>query len=266
MCSASSLKVQAFAAALLLSLDGCSAAPNRVVEETFERLYSVEDNVNVTIYNGDGSVLVYGSSANEVRLRAVKKAYNRARLDAIAIDVSANRGSVSITTRFPPKPTWGLFDRSGTVEYTIVVPETASISALHLDAGEILLDGMHGEITKAQLTDGRMFVRNCFNNFDVQIQRGNVAISYDWWENASFSAKAVIGRGNAWAYFPGDAAFNLVARSERGKLYSDFETDAAAVSRTGDGATLNAQVNGGGRASMKLNVFDGNIKIVRTNF
>src|SRR5437762_10180740 len=115
-----------------------------------------------------------------MQVHAVKKAYSHARLTQIAIDVSITPGSVSITTQFPPKPKWGLFDRSGTVDYTIVVPATANLSKLTLDAGEILLDGVNGETIQAQLTDGRMFVRNCFGNFNVQIQRGTLAISYDW--------------------------------------------------------------------------------------
>jgi hypothetical protein len=147
---------------LLILLNGCNPAPNRVFEESFERLYAVEPNTNITIQNGDGSVLLYGSSLNEVRVHAVKKAYRRARLAQIAIDISATPEAVSITTKFPPKPKWRLGDRSGTVDYTIVVPASASVSELELNAGEILLDGMGGSATRARLNMGRMFARNCF--------------------------------------------------------------------------------------------------------
>ena len=136
--------VRQIVAVLLLSLAGCGSENDRVVEETFERLYTIEPNANITIQNSDGAILVYGSNTNEMRVHAVKKAYRRARLTQIAIDVSTKPGSVSITTRFPPKPRWGLFDRSGTVDYTIVVPATVTISGLDLDAGEILVDGMRG--------------------------------------------------------------------------------------------------------------------------
>src|SRR4051812_41995550 len=100
--------------ALLILLSGCNGASSRIFEESFERLYAVEPNTNVTIQNGDGSVLLYGSNLNEMRVHAVKKAYSRARLAQIAIHVSATPDSVSITTKFPSKPKWGLGDRSGT--------------------------------------------------------------------------------------------------------------------------------------------------------
>src|SRR5206468_2225056 len=90
-----------------LLLTGCNSAIDRVLEETFERLYTIEPTANITIQNVDGAVLVYGSNVNEMRVDAVKKAYSRARMTQIAIDVTTKPGSVSITTKFPPKPKCG---------------------------------------------------------------------------------------------------------------------------------------------------------------
>ena len=60
------------------------------------------------------------------------------------IDVSAKPGAVSITAKTPSQPKWAFSDHSGTVDCTIVVPARASISALDLNAGEVLLDLMRG--------------------------------------------------------------------------------------------------------------------------
>ena len=175
------LRFRLIVTTLALSLAGCGSENGRVLEETFEQLFAVEPNANITIQNGDGAVMVYGSNTNEMRVRAVKRAYQRARLEQIAIDVSTKPGSVSISTKFPPRSRWGLFDRSGTVDYTVTVPATANIARLELDAGEILVDGMRGQTTRARLGEGRMFARNCFTNLDVAIWRGNLILSYDWW-------------------------------------------------------------------------------------
>ncbi|PYL67192.1 MAG: hypothetical protein DMF28_09745, partial [Verrucomicrobia bacterium] len=125
-------------------LAGCGSAADRALEETFEQTYTIEPTANITVINGDGAVLVYGSNTNEIQVRAVKRAYSRERLKQIAINVSVQPGSISINTKFPPKPKWALFDRSGTVDYTVVVPATANIGGLELNAGEVLLDGIHG--------------------------------------------------------------------------------------------------------------------------
>ena len=64
-----------------------------------------------------------------MRVQAIKRAYTRERLKQIAVDVSIQPGSVSISTKLPPKPKWALFDRSGMVDYTIVAPATANSRA-----------------------------------------------------------------------------------------------------------------------------------------
>jgi hypothetical protein len=136
--------VRLLLAALLSSLAGCGAAAHRPLEETFEQAYTVEPTANITVINGDGAVFVYGSNKNEMRVQAIRRAYTRERLKQIAVNVSIQPGSISINTKFPPKPKWALLDRSGTIDYTIVVPATASLARLELDAGEVLLDGMRG--------------------------------------------------------------------------------------------------------------------------
>ena len=203
-------------------LNGCDRANHRVLEEVVEKVYTVEPNANVSIQNRDGAILVYGSEVNEVRVRSLKKAYSQERLNQIAVDVSTKPGGVSIVTKFPPQPKWAFSDRSGTVDYTIVLPATASISALDLHAGEILLDSMRGPELRARLNDGRIFARNCFTNLDLTMNRGTLTLAYDWWEQAKFSAQVKVGQGNAWIFLPTEAAFRLVAYARHGKIANDF--------------------------------------------
>ena len=263
--AANSQKFFPIIGALLISLTGCNNANNRLIEETFERLYTIESTAEVSIQNSDGAVLIYGSNVNEMQVHAVKKAYSHARLRQIAIDVSTKPGSVSITTKFPPKPRWGLFDRSGTVDYTIVVPATVNISGLDLDAGEILVDGMRGSMTRARLGEGRVFIRNCFTNLDVAVRRGNLIVSYDWWEESRFSAEANVAAGNVWMYVPGDAAFRLLAEAAQGKIVSDFESIVLEAPAAAAGIKTDTRVNGGSEATVKIRVEKGNINIVEAN-
>lgn len=256
------LRFRLIVTTLALSLAGCGSGNDRLLEESFEQLYAVEPNANITIQNGDGAVLVYGSNINEMRVHAVKRAYQRARLKQIAIDVSTRPGSISIITKFPPRSKWGLFDRSGTVDYTVTVPATANIAGLELDAGEILVDGMRGQTTRARLGEGRMFARNCFTNLDLAIWRGNLILSYDWWEKSTFIAQANLAQGNAWAYLPVGGAFHLLAKAVHGEIFNDFETRAVAESAAARGMKVDTRVNGGGEATIKFRVTEGNIKIV----
>jgi hypothetical protein len=253
------------AVVLLLSLAGCGSESDPVLEETFERVYTVQPNTDISIQNRDGAVLVYGANTNELQVHATKKAYSRMRLKEIAIDVSVQSTTVSIDTKFPPKPRWGLFDRSGTVDYTIVVPATASISQLRLVAGEVLVDGMRGPDVHAWLGDGRILAHNCFTRIDLDLRRGNLTLSYDWWEYGTFSGHANIAQGSAWAFLPSESAFHLVAETAHGKIGNDF--DNLAVERTASvgAAKIDMLVNGGGQAAIKMRAGDGDIKIVEAN-
>jgi len=252
-------------AILLLSLVGCGSESDPVLEETFQRLYTIQPTADITIQNHDGAILIYGSNTSEMQVQATKKAYSPMRLKQMAIDVSVQPTSVSINVQRPPKPNWALFDRSGTVDCTIVVPATANISQLRLDAGEVLVDGMHGRSMHAWLGDGRMFVRNCFTRTNLTLQRGNLALSYDWWDPRTFSVKADIARGNAWIFLPTDTACHLVAETGYGHLGNDFDNPAIARSVFAAAAKINMPVHGGGQTAIKLRTANGDVKIVKAN-
>ena len=244
-------------------LAGCGSAADRALEETFEQTYTIEPTANITVINGDGAVLVYGSNTNEMQVRAVKRAYSRERLKQIAINVSVQPGSISINTKFPPKPKWALFDRSGTVDYTVVVPATANIGGLELNAGEVLLDGIHGQRVRACLGSGPMFAHNCFSNVALTLDRGTLSLAYDWWEPGKFSIRANIDRGNAWAFFPSDIVCHLVAETQRGKIENDFKEPAGRG--TEETTKIDRLIHGGGEAAITMRAREGNIKIVEAH-
>jgi len=252
-------------AVLLVLLSGCGSADNRVLEEVVEQVYPVNPNANISIHNRDGAVLVYGSETNEMQVRAVKKAYSAERMHQIAIDVSTKSGAVSVITKFPPQPKWALFDRSGTVDYTIVVPATATISALALNAGEVLLDAMRGREVRARLSDGRIFARNCFTNLDLAMSRGTLTLSYDWWDEQQFSAKGNVSQGNTWVFLPTGSAFHLLAHAAHGKIANDFNDVAVSASASAKEMNIDQVVNGGGQARIEIRVEKGNIKIAEAN-
>jgi len=110
-----------------------------------------------------------------------------------------------------------------------------------------------------------MIARNCFANIDFALQRGNLTLSYDWWQPESFSVQANIARGNAWAFLPSNAVFHLLARATYGKLASDFDNTVSAGKGSAETTTIDQLVNGGGNATIEIRAESGNIKIVEAN-
>jgi len=256
-------KAQRFVVLLLLLLAGCGGEGHSVLEETFEQVYSVPATADLSIQSSDGALLVYGSDANEVRINATKKAYAWSKVKQIGINVSVQPTSVSIDIKGPAKPRWAFFDRSGTVDCTIVVPASANISKLHLDAGEVLLEGMHGRNVHATLADGRMMVHNCFSDLDLGLERGNLTLSYGWWEQRPISVQASVKQGNVSAFLPSEAAFRLIAQTAHGRIANDL--DNKPISRGAGAGKINMLIQGGGQAIIKVYAERGDIKIVETS-
>lgn len=245
-------------------LTACGGAGHRVLEEVSEKVYTVEPDADISIHNQDGAILVYGSNDNELRVQSLKRAYSQERLNQIAIDVSTRPGAVSITAKIPPQQKW-FSDHSGTVDCTIVVPATASISALDLNAGEVLVNGMHGREMHARVSDGRILVRNCFTNLDFTMNRGTLTLAYDWWEQEKFSARINVGQGNAWVFLPTEAAFRLLARASHGKVANDFNNVGVSANSSAREMKIDQVVNSGGAATINLRVEKGDIKVVEAN-
>ena len=246
-------------------LSNCRPATDRTLEETIDHRYPVEPTATLSITNRDGSIRIYGAGGDtrEVRVEAVKKAYRAERLKAISIQVSAKPDSISIQTIYPNDSQPGFSDRSGTVDYVIVVPQSIRISKLELENGEVLLEELRSGEAHASLGNGRLFAHNCFGNLDLHLKTGNLALVYEWWEDAEFSIRSTIDDGNAFAYIPTDAAFHLIAQTATGKIANDFEPKenrhAEPVNK------IDMLVGDGGKATFQFENQDGNIKISEHN-
>jgi hypothetical protein len=251
-------------AALPMLLNGCGTNKT-VLEEIAEQIYTVEPNTELSVHNRDGAVLIYGSDVNELRVRSTKKAYSRERLNQIAIDVSAKPGAISVTAKFPPQPRWPFSDHSDTVDCTIVVPATATISALDLNAGEVLLDSIRGRGVHARLGDGRIFARNCFTNLDLRMNRGTLTLSYDWWQHEQFSAQVNVAQGSAYVFLPTGTGFHLFAHAAHGKIANDFNNLPLSVNSSARGMNIEQIINGGASATIKVRVEKGDIKVSEAN-
>jgi hypothetical protein len=232
-----------------------------VLEQTFDRTYSVEPTASIRIVNGDGSIRVYGAAATELRVQAIKRAYSQERLDKIDIKVSIQPGHVSITTDFPPKPKWALGDRSGLVDYVIVVPQMAKLEQVELKTGEILIEEMRSERAEIHLSTGRLFIHNGFANMRATVGTGPLALIYDWWEPVRFSIEAQSMSGGASASIPGNTAFHLLAQTRTGKIVSDFATPQRRSSEPV--RKIDNVIGPNPTASFAIDVGDGNIRIFK---
>lgn len=244
----------------------CGPVGDATLEEISDRRYPVDPSVTtISVTARDGSISIYGAGGDvrEVRVETVKKAYTAERLKAINVQVSQRGNSISIETIYPPDSSGAFADRSGTLDYVIVVPQAATISKLELENGEVLIEEMRSKEVHAQLGTGRLFAHNCFGTVDIAVKTGNVALVYDWWEDHDFSITARTEDGNAFAYMPEGAEFHLIARTETGKIANDFEDNEQRGPEFPK--QIDVRVGGADRPKIQIESGDGNIRIAEHN-
>jgi hypothetical protein len=235
-----------------------------LLEESVVQKYDVDPDATLSVQNVDGSIRVYAAEQPVVLIQAIKKAYNAERLQGIVVDVKASRGSVVITTSFPPRAN-ALGDRSGTVDYIIVVPQTMKVAQLDLMNGEVFVEGLrNGGSAKAHLVNGWLAGHNCFGDLDFTVESGRLDVAYDWWENHEFAIKAFSTRGNIRAAFPGDASVNLSAAASEGRIANAFDSNKTS---SGDIVHSIAEVIGPeARTVVSLEARRGNIRIDKMTY
>jgi hypothetical protein len=250
------------AAAGLLNFVGCGAKSTAPLEETLKETYPLDANAAVSVTNEDGSIRIYGGG-DELKVQAVKKAYSSERLRRIKINIVRAAESAVITTEYPPKPKWGFSDRSGTVDYIVVVPETARLVRAELANGELAVEGLRGERVEARLGNGLMFARNCFTDLALNLGTGNLNLSFDWWERENFSVEGIVQRGHILSFFPGEAAFRLQAEAPTGKIANDFLEKEKRRAEPTD--KIEMMIGEGGDVRVKIRAEHGNVRISETN-
>jgi hypothetical protein len=196
-----------------------------VLEEEIEQKYVLDPDATLSVSDTDGSIQIYGGDSSEISIQAIKKAYTHERLKDIVVDVKATPKSVAIETIMPPRRgRLGLSDRSGTVDYIVIVPQTVRITKLELANGEMLVAGLRGGSARAHLVNGLLTAHNCFGDVDFTIVNGRLEVVYDWWDKRRFSVKLSSSHGNIRAIIPRDASVGITARTETGRITNALET------------------------------------------
>jgi hypothetical protein len=234
------------------------AASVKVIEEMIEQRYAVDPDATLSISNTDGSIGIYAAETSEILIQAIKKAYTAERLQGIVVDMQATRKTVTVGTTFPPRKN-ALSDRSGTVDYIVIVPQAIKITQLELVNGEVTVEGLRGGSAKAQVTNGWVTGRNCFADLDLSVEIGRLDILYGWWENHKFSVTGSSERGIVRAILPSDASVMLNASSERGRII-----DAFGARKTGPSdvvRSLNTVIGSNADTVIELKAGAGDIRI-----
>jgi hypothetical protein len=240
---------------LLLSQNGAGAEPPLQKESV--AFFSLALEGTIALENTDGSIHIYSWYEPRVRLAAVRKAYTEARLQQVRVATKAAPAALIVRTIIPKAS--GLFaDRSGTVDYTLTVPEPARLK-LKLASGEITLEGLRGAEVELALVNGRITALNCYARVRARSENGAMEAFFEWWENLPASFDYVLQHGRIGIRLPAGARFRVNARTGSGRIHQEFKF--AAPANAGPGQTLKAETAPNPPVSLDLSTGGGNISL-----
>jgi hypothetical protein len=239
------------------SLFAISLPAGEVLEDVVEKSFPLDPSGTFSLRAIDGIVEIFGTNSREVTISATKKAFSPERLNAIAIRVDARSDAINIETTSPPEPRHHFTDRSGTVEYSINLPQTARIARVELPKGELVIKGMRGSSIAANLGTGQLVTQNCFCDQTIHVKQGTLNVFFDWSETRPISIDAAIADGNALARIPSDTSFQLHAVAKQGNVWSDFTQNR----KQGDASEINEVVGVAPATKLNFRADEGNIHI-----
>jgi hypothetical protein len=241
-----------FASALLVS---CAQRSDPLQAQT-EQFFPLPLDGAITLENGGGSIHVYGWYEPRVRLVALRQAYTQRRLRGIRIETKSQPTGLAIRTIIP-RPRGFLADRSGTVDYSLNVPEPSHLH-LRLRDGEIILSGLRGGSADISLTNGRVTAWNCFARVRGHSVNGVFEAFFQWWENLPARFGYTLGHGRIAVLLPAEARFQVDAQTTNGRIHNDFHLSPI---DSGAGQKLTGATAPNPPLSLGLRTGDGNINV-----
>jgi DUF4097 and DUF4098 domain-containing protein YvlB len=225
--------------------------------EEFHQVYPLAADGRIDLENINGPVHITSWDRNEVKVDAVKRAWDKERLDEAKIDIKARPDSLSIHTEYPSHNNsfWrDRHDNPASVEYTLVVPRRARLDKIDLINGSLDIQDVAGEV-HASCINGRLEARNLEGRVHLDTVNGELDASMSRLPSSPLELSTV--NGMLRLTLPSDANAELAASTVSGGISNDF---GLSVSHGFVGHSLRGELGSGG-THVKLSNVNGRIEI-----
>ena len=230
--------------------------------EQFHQSYPLTPTGRVSIANINGDVHITAWDRNEVKVDAVKRAYNPQRLSEVTIDVTNTADSVIIKTKYPERNF--NFDRgdrgnsAASVEYTLTIPRGARLDSAELVNGSLDIEGLQGDV-RASLVNGEVKAGGLGGEVKLSTVNGPIEANVARLDDAKGVTLNSVN-GPIVLVVPSGANAQVKASTVHGNITNDF----GLIVNEGQyvGRDLSGQIGSGG-PRIRLNNVNGSISIKR---
>jgi DUF4097 and DUF4098 domain-containing protein YvlB len=242
------------AAGLVFSLAAAQARASDRQTEEFHQTYELSSNGQVSLDNVNGDVHITGWDQNEVKVDAIKTVWSGTPLSDVRIEVDSHPGSIHIETKVPHH--W-MGNSHWRVDYTLMVPQHATIDKAGLVNGALEIENMAGDVD-ASSVNGRIRAQSLSGGVALSAVNGPIEVSFDR-PGVSHSISLKTVNGSISLTLPPDANAALSVRTLNGGITCDFpvKINAGYV-----GHSLDATLGKGG-GEIELKTVNGSIAIHR---
>jgi hypothetical protein len=220
----------------------------------FRARYSLISNGRVVIQNLYGNVQVIGWDRDEVLVEATKHSADARHLDDARIVVDSSGGRLSIRTQYDGSDA----DSPAAVEYRIRVPRNANLEDIKLVNGALSVSGVTGGV-KASSVNGSIRAEKLEGEADLSTVNGEVEVDFQRISRCHPITLSSVN-GPIRLLLPSGAPATVSALNRSGGIESDF----GRAWRGPSGHRLDAALNGGGGAVIRLHNVNGGISIHST--
>ncbi|MBI1355014.1 MAG: hypothetical protein GC160_11755 [Acidobacteria bacterium] len=236
--------------AAALALSACTIVNAASVTEEVDRTVPLSADGSVSVSNVNGKIDVSTWERNEVRIRAIKSAESKAKLDETEVRIETGADSVTVKTELPRHG-------SASVNYEISAPAGADVRVDTVN-GHIRMTGAYGDV-RAHSVNGGVNAAGLSGDTKIDTVNGGVEAVYAQAPSAgSHQFHSVNGSLEVLLPSSPDASFR--AHTVNGGIRTDFALEVRKA-RFGPTSSMDGTL-GSGAAKFELDTVNGAIRIL----
>jgi DUF4097 and DUF4098 domain-containing protein YvlB len=222
--------------------------------------FELNEGGRISLENVNGDVDITGVAGNQVEIVAFKRAGDEDYLRQIEILIEDSPDAIRVETKHPDSGIKGMFnwgrDSSGSVRFTLKVPESVQLDAIESVNGNVTIKGVKG-LVKAGTVNGDVMATGLMSDAGLETVNGSVEAYFDRFGGQQ-KANCESVNGRLLVVLPEDADATVSAETINGGIDgSDFglKVDKGFIGRDMQGAIAS------GSARLSLDTVNGSIKI-----
>jgi len=246
-----------FATVSITILGLISSAYASIVDEV-ERSFDVDSTASLRLENVNGSVNISAWDKDVIKVLAIVKTDDQEGRDRISVEMTQSSRGISVETHYK-KSSWGNNNNSGSVNYTIMVPEHAELSSIDLVNGALKVEGVKGEI-RADLVNGSIKAFGLESDSEFNSVNGSIKVTYQKIGENLNRIELDTVNGSIKLTLPEKVSASLDVETMHGSIKNDFGLKANKSMFSG--RSLKGDI-GGGDIRITLESVNGSVKILK---